>query len=128
MTEKNLQENNAEQTSENSVALNFFRPAADILETEKDLLLYLDMPGVSKERVEIKLEKDILSIEGRINDQKEERLKPLYREFRTGNYKRSFTLSKAIDQKKIKAKLEEGMLVVTLPKSPDQKPKQILVN
>ena len=123
--EKTNQEDQRPETEQN---YRFFRPSTDIIETDKDLVLYMDMPGVNKDRVDIKLEKDVLSVEGRINSEFHQKSKPVHKEYRVGHYARSFTLSNVIDQTDISAKLDDGVLVLTLPKVPEKQPKQIAVS
>ena len=89
-----------ESKNEHTTPLKKYVPATDIVETEKELLLYMDMPGVAKDSVHVKLEKNILNIEGEINMKSYADLKPLYTEYNIGNYSRSFELSNKIDQSK----------------------------
>ena len=105
----------------------FYKPATDIVETEHELVLYMDMPGVAKDKVEIKLEKNILSIEGRIDEGRYETLKAQYAEYNLGHFSRSFQLSSEIDGDKIQAKMEGGVLTLTLPKAEEAKPKRIAI-
>lgn len=101
----------------------FYKPSSDIAETEHELILYMDMPGVAKDAVEIKLEKNILRVEGRIDQARYEKLNTQYAEYNIGHYTRSFQLSNEIDQERIQAKMEDGVLTLTLPKAAQAKPK-----
>jgi len=103
-------------------------PATDIVETDKELLVYMDMPGVDRKLVNIKLEKNILAIEGQIDSEPYGDLKPLYSEYNIGHFTRRFELSNEIDQKKIEARMNDGVLLLTLPKVPEQQPTAIEVN
>jgi len=103
-------------------------PATDILETDKDLTLYMDLPGVGKDEVSINVEKNILKIEGHINSGSYNDLKLIYKEYNVGNYMREFTLSNQIDQSKIEAKIDNGVLTLILPKVPKLQPQQIQVS
>jgi len=105
-----------------------YLPTTDIVETEKELLLYMDMPGVNKDNVQIKLEKNILAINGKIDANPYTGLKPIYTEYNIGHFIRRFELSNEIDQSKIDAKMAEGVLLLTLPKTPAKQPKLIQVN
>lgn len=117
-----------ESKNEHTKPLKRYVPATDIVETEKELLLYMDMPGVGKDNVNVKLEKSVLKIEGQVNMKTYSDLKPLYTEYNIGNYSRSFELSKKIDQTKIEAKMEDGVLFLTLPKVPEMQPRNIAIN
>lgn len=102
--------------------------ATDIIESDKELCLYIDMPGVAKEHVELKLEKNILAVKGVIDSQYYENTKPLYSEYKVNDFFRQFELSNEIDQEKIKANVKDGVLTVILPKIPEKPPKMIQVN
>lgn len=115
----------AKTTEEKTIPGKFYTPETDILETEDSLIVYLDMPGVAKDQVSVKLEKDIIKIEGQINYNQYSDFKPLYSEYNLGHYTRSFNLSSKIDQNRIEAQMENGILTITLPKIPEAKPRQI---
>lgn len=103
-------------------------PATDIVETEAELLVYMDMPGVDKEKVNVKVEKNVLSIDGEIDSKPYADIKPLYSEYNIGHYTRNFELSNEIDMEHIEAKIEDGVLLLTLPKIPESQPQVIQVN
>jgi len=103
-------------------------PATDIAETEKELLLYMDMPGVDRKMVEIKLNKNVLSVDGQIDSQPYGDMKPIYSEYNIGHFTRRFELSNEIDQSKIEARMNDGVLILTLPKVPEKQPTAIAVN
>jgi len=105
-----------------------YLPGTDIVETEKELLLYMDMPGVHKDNVKISLEKNVLGIDGQIDSSPYENLKPLYTEYNIGHFSRHFELSNEIDQSKIDASIEDGVLLLTLPKVPKTQPTTIQVS
>lgn len=117
-----------ESKNEQTTPLNKYIPATDIVETENDLLLYMDMPGVAKDKVNVKLDKNVLKVEGQINMKTYSDLRPLYSEYNIGNYSRSFELSNKIDQSKIEAKMANGVLTLTLPKVPEMQPRAIEIN
>ena len=93
-----------------------FVPAVDILENEKELIILADMPGVDSKNVDIDLKDNQLTIIGRIDKAEDEKEVSLYKEFQWGDYFRVFTLSDVIDQRKITAKMDNGVLRVVLPK------------
>jgi HSP20 family molecular chaperone IbpA len=102
-----------------------FVPAADIFETDEALTVILEMPGVEKKNVNIGLENDILSVEGQIDFSKYKGMEPVYTEYNVGHYTRGFTLSNKIDQSKISAQLDSGVLTLTLPKAENALPRRI---
>jgi HSP20 family molecular chaperone IbpA len=104
-----------------------FIPAVDILENEKELIVLADMPGVDSKNVDIDLRDNQLAIIGRIAPIEEEKEIALYREFQWGDYYRLFTLSEVIDQGKITAKMDNGVLRLVLPKVEKAKPQKIKV-
>jgi HSP20 family protein len=105
-----------------------YLPATDIVETEKELLLYMDMPGVDKESVKVKLEKNVLQIEGMIEAKSYTEMKPLYTEYNVGNYSRQFELSNKIDQTAIEASMKDGVLSLVLPKVAEMQPRTIQIS
>ncbi len=117
-----------ETKEEKTVPGRFYAPDTDIVETDAALILTMDMPGVSKDQVNVKLEKDILSIEGYIDLSAYEDMKPSYSEYPLGHYSRSFTLSSKVDQSAIQAAMDDGVLTLTLPKAKEAVARQISVN
>jgi HSP20 family protein len=104
-----------------------FLPTADIYESNDALNVVLEMPGVDKSSVDIRVEDDVLKIEGRLDFSKYQGLQPLYTEYNVGHYSRSFRLSSKIDQNKIGAELKDGVLSLVLPKVEEAKPRTIQV-
>lgn len=100
-------------------------PLVDINENKDEYNLIAQMPGVSKENVKIKLEDGYLLIMGRINFIDTISKKYILKESATGNYYRRFKISDSVDESKIDAKLENGVLTVNLPKHDRVKPKTI---
>ena len=104
-----------------------FTPAVDIFETEKDITLLADMPGVKANDLTIDLRDNTLTLLADIapvdNSDEEE----LLIEYETGRYYRQFTLSEIINQGNIDAKLNDGVLRLTLPKVEKATPKKIAV-
>jgi HSP20 family protein len=115
------------QKEEKTVPARYYVPNADIYETEDALFVVLEVPGVEKKDLEIRLENDVLRVEGRIDFNKYEGLDPLYTEYNVGHYARAFTLSRKIDQQQISAELEDGVLKLTLKKSQDAMPRRISI-
>ena len=116
-----------DQTQETTMPARVYLPTADIYESQDALTVILEMPGVDKENVDVRVEEGTLNIEGRLDLTKYQGLVPLYTEYNIGHYARSFRLSNKIDQSKIAADLKDGVLSLTLPKAEEAKPRTIKV-
>jgi len=112
---------------EKTIPGRYFVPAADIYEMEEALAVVLEMPGVEKKDIDVALENDVLSVDGRIDFTKYRDMEPVYAEYNVGHYARSFSLSDRIDRDKISASLEDGILTLTLPKSKAAEPRRISI-
>jgi HSP20 family protein len=112
---------------EATIPARVFLPNADIYETQNELKVVLEMPGIEKDKVEIRVEDGVLHVQGRLDLAKYAGLQPLYTEYNVGHYARSFQLSSKIDQNKIAAEMKEGVLSLTLPKVEEAKPRTIQV-
>lgn len=110
-----------EQTTEGPV----FMPAVDIFETEREITVMADMPGVKSDNLSIDLNNDVLTLSGRVEPYGKPEEEPLLTEFQTGNYYRQFTLSDIIDQGKIEADMKNGELRLKLPKAEKARPRKI---
>jgi HSP20 family protein len=104
-----------------------YAPRVDIVETEDALEILADMPGVTKDSVEVTLEQRVLSIRGRADVSVPESFAPLYLEYQPGDYERSFTLSDAVDPAGIEARVRGGVLHLRLPKAGSAKRQRIEV-
>ena len=113
----------AEQTRPGLV----FTPAVDIFETEKEITLLADMPGVKTGDLTIDLHENVLSLDGDVKSPEGSGEVDVIREYGTGKYYRQFTLSQVIDQAKIDAELKDGVLRVRLPKVKAATPRRIAV-
>ncbi len=103
------------------------RPPVDIYETGEDITLQADMPGVSKERLDIRVEGTNLLIEGEIGIAPQQQMAPLYADIRATTYRRSFVLSNELETDKIQANLKDGLLTVRIPKRAEVRPRRIEV-
>ena len=121
------QKRELENKEESTIPARVFLPAADIYESNDALNVVLEMPGVDKSSVDIRVEDGILKIESRLDFSKYQGLQPLYTEYNVGHYSRSFRLSSKIDQNKIAAELNDGVLSLALPKVEEAKPRTIQV-
>jgi HSP20 family molecular chaperone IbpA len=113
---------------EKTVPGRFFVPSTDAYETEDRLTLVMEMPGVVRENLDVSLEDGVLTVEGRLDFSKYEGLEPVYTEYNVGHYARSFSLSDKVDQDNIAAKIEDGVLTLTLPKAQAARPRRIAVS
>jgi len=104
-----------------------FVPAADIFETEEALTVVLEMPGVARDNVDIQIEDDVLRVTGKIDLSSYQGLEPVYTEYNVGHYARGFSLSSKVDREGIAARLEDGVLTLTLPKAKESRPRKIAV-
>ncbi|MFA3781731.1 Hsp20/alpha crystallin family protein [Melioribacteraceae bacterium 4301-Me] len=100
-------------------------PLIDIYETDENFYLIAQMPGVTKDNIKIKLENGHLVIMGRIDYDSHVNRKYVLKEIESGNFYRKFKISDNINTDKIDAKLENGLLEVTLPKQEKIRPRRI---
>jgi len=103
------------------------RPPVDIFEDAEGITLQLDMPGVSKERLDIQADKTNLLIEGSAQIDMPKGMEALYAEVRSTVFRRSFTLSSELEAEKIDASLKDGVLIVRVPRRAELRPRKIEV-
>lgn len=121
-----VQEKKELQTKgEKTVPARYYVPNTDIRETEDALEVVMEVPGVDRTDIDIKLEDDTLSVEARIDHSKYDGMEPLYTEYNVGHFARRFALSHMIDQQQIAATLNDGVLTLTLKKMQQAKPRRI---
>jgi HSP20 family molecular chaperone IbpA len=113
----------AEQTRPGAV----FSPSVDIFETDTEITLLADMPGVPADNLTIDLRDNTLTLEGEIAPVDVAKEEWIYAEYTTGRYYRQFTLSEMIDQAKIDAQMKDGVLRLSLPKVAKATPRKIAV-
>jgi HSP20 family protein len=104
----------------------YIAPPVDIFETEDALTVVVDLPGVSKDDVDIRIEDNALTIKGK--SQYAMSGHAIREEFGLQGYYRQFRLSDEVDQNKIAAETKNGVLTIALPKAEKSKPKRIQVN
>lgn len=114
--------NAAEQERQRAVL-----PAVDVFEDEAGITLRADMPGVPKDKLELRIEGDSLLIEGTVQTPTPDDLEAVYAEVRVPRYRRSFTLSRELDTAKIDANLKDGVLTLRIPKQAHAQPRRIEV-
>lgn len=117
---------NLEKTAEGTHSGPYYEPAVDIFENDDALTILADMPGVGDKGIEIDLREGVLTLLGKAEPTSQQG-ETIYQEFSHGNYLRRFTLTDQIDQDKISAQLQNGMLRVELPKAARVKPRKIQV-
>lgn len=103
-------------------------PPVDIFEDESGFTVIADMPGVSREALTVRVTGENLVIEGTASVPADGEVELLYGEVSNPQYRRSFTLSRELDPTKIEAKLNNGVLRLTIPKAEEAKPRRIQVN
>jgi HSP20 family protein len=93
------------------------RLATDVYETDKDLVVEMQVPGFKKEDIKISFQDDYLKVEGKAEEEKEEKEKNYWRkEIRKGSFVRVIPLPRKVDPKKAKASFKDGVLKISLPK------------
>ena len=107
----------------------YYVPEVDIAEDENGLWLRADMPGVDPNRVAVRLEDGVLTLQGEVSMQPFEGLAPVYSEYRVGNFLRRFNLpqSYVYDPDNVSAKLVDGVLSIHIPKKEQAKPRRVPV-
>jgi HSP20 family protein len=102
-------------------------PRVDVFENESGITVLADLPGVPKDKLELRVEGDTLWVEGAVEPQTPEGLEPVYAEVRVPRFRRSFTLSRELDASKIDANLKDGVLTLRIPKQAHAQPRRIAV-
>ncbi len=100
-------------------------PPVDIYETEDGLMVIADLPGVSKDNLDIEVKNDLLTIQARSHV--ETVGNPIYQEFQLANFFRQFRLTDTVDTNRIQAELKHGVLTLRLPKAEEANPRKIEV-
>ncbi len=103
------------------------RPAVDIFEDETGITLQADMPGVAKDRLDVKIDNETLSIQGQADITMPEGMEAVYADVRATRYERSFSLSSELDADKVDASLKDGVLILRIPKREKFQPRKIEV-
>jgi len=104
-----------------------YSPAVDIIKRREDIEVVADMPGVDETTLEVTVEKNVLTIYGRVAQDRPDEAKMAYSEYGVGDYKRVFTISDEIDRERILAKVKDGVLRLTLPKAEAAKTRKVPV-
>lgn len=102
-------------------------PRVDVFEDQSGITLLADLPGVPRDKLELKVEGDTLHVEATMQPITPEGLEALYAEVRVPRFRRSFTLSRELDSQRIDATLKDGVLTLRIPKQESAQPKRITV-
>lgn len=113
-------------TAERTRDVPLYVPRFDIWETDEELTLCGDLPGVKAEDLEVQFENGQLTVHGRVSPRHAD-TPMLYQEYGVGDFYRTFTIGEAIDAAKITAELRDGVLTLHLPKTEEVKPRKIQV-
>ena len=111
------------QSNERPVA-----PAVDVFEDAGGITLLADMPGVSKDRLDVRLDGDSLVIEGRVDLDSPPEMRAVWAEVNVPRFRRTFTLSRELDAARIEANLKDGVLTLRVPKQAHAQPRRIEVS
>jgi HSP20 family protein len=103
-----------------------FTPRVDIVETDRELTLFAELPGVGPDHVELRYENGELTLLGRV-ERRHHGKQPLLQEYEEGDFYRAFTIHESIDASHIEAACKDGLLTVHLPKVEAVRPRQIAV-
>lgn len=103
-------------------------PRVDVLEDSAGITLRADLPGVAKDKLELKVEGDTLLIEGEVGTPMPAQMQSVYAEIRVPRYRRAFTLSRELDAARIEASMKDGVLNLRIPKQAHAMPRRIAVS
>ncbi len=125
--ELHKKETELEKGVEPTRATRLYTPTVDIVEHKEDIVMFADMPGIDETSVDITLEKNLLTIYGKVEPDVPEKRRLVLSEYGVGDYKRTFTVSSEIDRDRIQASVKDGVLKLVLPKAEGAKTRKIQV-
>jgi HSP20 family molecular chaperone IbpA len=105
-----------------------FKPDVDITEQKDDTVLTADLPGVDDKSLDITLEKNVITIRGKVEPEIPAGYRLAYGEYEVGDYERAFTLSDEVDKDRIQATIKNGVLRLVLPKAAAAKARKIAIS
>ena len=123
--EMQKKEADAPETGERTRACRIYSPQVDIIERQEEIVVIADMPGVDEKSIDITLEKNVLTIYGRVEFEAPKDHRPVLSEYGIGDYQRVFTLSDEVDRDKIQATVKNGVLRLVMPKAASAKTRKI---
>ncbi len=103
------------------------RPATDIFEDDDGITLQMDVPGASKERLTLQVNRDRLDVDAEVRIDIPQDMEPVYADVRSTRYQRTFALSSELESDKVDASLKDGVLTLRIPKRPEIRPRKIEV-
>jgi len=115
------------ETGERTRAGRIYSPQVDIIERKEDIIVMADMPGVDEKSVDITLEKNVLTIYGKVEADMPKGLTLSVSEYGIGDYQRVFTLSDEVDSDNIQATVKNGVLKLIMPKAAPARTRKIQV-
>ena len=104
-----------------------FVPYADIYETDEELVIELDVPGVAEDGLDVRFENGVLTLAGKVQARDRDGNRHLLREYQVGDFHRAFQMGEAIDVERISAEYTDGVAVLRVPKAEGAKPRRIEV-
>ncbi|MCG4454876.1 Hsp20/alpha crystallin family protein [Pseudomonas sp. MMS21-TM103] len=122
-----MNEKQVVRRSESEEELQTLLPQVDVFEDKDGILLLVDMPGVPKDKLELRIDNNTLLIEGNIAPDTPENMEAVYAEVRLSRYRRAFSLSSDLDTARIDAQLRDGVLNLRIPKHAHAQPRKIEV-
>ncbi|MFN4289911.1 MAG: Hsp20/alpha crystallin family protein [Permianibacter sp.] len=123
MSEKTTATRSPEETREQAALL----PPVDVFEDSRGITLYADLPGVSKDKLNIQVDADSLVIEGELALDTPAEMEANHAEVTRPLYRRVFTLSRELDSAKVEAEFRQGVLALRIPKAEHAQPRRIEV-
>jgi len=123
-TENKALSRSKEESARNEAALT---PPVDVLEDANGITLFADLPGVSKDKLQLQVNADTLTIEAEVGFTVPEGMQASHAEVGLNRYRRVFTLSKELDTEKVSADLAHGVLKISIPKAAHAQPRRIEV-
>jgi HSP20 family protein len=116
------------RTNDEPAATTSWSPAVDIFETEGEIVVRAELPGMERKDITLHLENNVLTLRGERKFQKETKDENYHRIERSyGNFSRSFSIPATVDEEQIRADYKDGVLKIALPKKEQAKPKQIRI-
>ena len=113
------------QTTQTEAAL---LPPVDVIEDRTGITLYADLPGVTKDQLNLRVEAETLTIEGQLDLTLPEGMEASHAEVSLPRYRRVFTLSRELDTEKVSAEFNQGVLTLRIPKTEQAQPRKIAIN
>lgn len=105
----------------------FVVPPVDVFENDAGITLLADLPGVSRDKLGIRVDGDSLFIEGTVSAGGPDQMELIWGEAQIPSYRRQFTLSRELDSTRIEATLKDGVLKLSIPKLEEARPRRIEV-